>query len=404
MPRDIAKYQSIVKRDYEIVAGPDWPSYAQFQTHKNIPSFVYDEIDTMLPGKETFDNPAFCVLPFYGFEIPTKTPCCLLPPNYNIEQIQTEMLQGIRPNACNSCWRLEDAGIKSDRLLKNETLDFYFNRDLKKLFDDCVNNKNIINHYKIDTSNICNSTCITCQSQFSSAWAQLERKNKVVPADYWKITPDEVDELIDYKTAQSIGFRGGEPFLSDTNFYILEQLLKHNNDQCFINFTTNGSSEISSYQKDILSKFKNVNFCFSIDGVDKIFEYLRYPLKWETLENNIRYCRENNIIIGASYTISNLNILYHEQTVNWFNQNQIPFLRILVEQPRYFRPSALSQNIKNQIINNTNNLEIQAIFNTHTEQDDNDFEQFKIEIAKQDQWKGIQMKDYLPKFAQLLNG
>jgi hypothetical protein len=385
------------------VAGPDWPSYHEFTQHLNVADFVYDEIDAMLSDVQQFDPPTFCVFPFYGWEYPINKPCCLLPNGYDLESIQKEMLAGQRPQACNKCWMLEDAGLESDRKIKNATLDYYSQVDLKQLYQQAQEGQHQRVNYKIDSSNVCNATCITCSSHFSSAWAQLERKNNVKPSQTWFSKPNDVDSIIDYATAESIGFRGGEPFLSDTNFHVLEQLIAHGNTRCFISFTTNGSIELTDYQKNLLKQFTNVNFCFSIDGVGPVFEYLRYPSQWHKLQSNIDYCRQNNIMISASYTVSNLNILYHNQTEAWFKLNQIPFLINLVYNPGHFRIGALSQRIKNHISSLVTDPQILALLKSHTEQDELDYQEFKIQIAKQDQWKGLDLKDYLPALASLVD-
>ena len=78
-----------------------------------------------------------------------------------------------------------------------------------------------------------------------------------------------------------------------------------------MSFVTNGSFSLNARQKEILAKFKNLNFCFSIDGVGPVFEYLRWPLKWVDIENNISWCQANNVEFSVSYTLSNINLLYH---------------------------------------------------------------------------------------------
>jgi hypothetical protein len=213
----------------------------------------------MLTGPRKLDNIAYCVLPFFGIELPSKTVCCLLAKDYNIDLIKRNMLDGQRPTACQKCWNLEDAGFKSDRIIKNETLDFYFDQDLVQLFEECQQGKNTTVHYKIDTSNTCNSTCITCSSKSSSLWGQLENRNGINTSKNWSLTLDQVMPDINFKKAQSIGFRGGEPLLSETNFKILEKLREHGNTDCFINFTTHGGVKLTQQQKNILSKFTNIN-------------------------------------------------------------------------------------------------------------------------------------------------
>lgn len=395
------KYSYVTQTDYESIAGPDWPSFSVFQTHNDVPDFVYNEIRDMLKPPARFEHPSFCVLPFYGIEYPSNTPCCFLPQNTNRIQIQQEMLAGRRPDACNTCWRLEDAGITSDRMLKNEAANLY-HTNIETLFDQCVNQQSEIAYYKIDTSNTCNSTCITCNSSFSSSWAKLEKANDINPAPSWSIKPHTVDQQINYQTAKTVGFRGGEPLMSKTNFYVLEQLIKHNNTDCFVSFTTNGSVKLSSRQREILSQFKNLNFCFSIDGVGPVFDYLRYPLKFDTLVQNIQACRDIGIKPSVSYTVSNMNVLYHSQTVNWFNQNELKFIVNLVKYPKHFRPGALPKKVKQHIIQQ-NQIDLSFLLQDHLLNDDQDFEQFKAEITKQDAWKNIQLKHYLPELANLID-
>lgn len=401
---NLKKYQNISLRDYEAVAGPDWPSYTEFQLHNCVESYVYDEIDAMLAGPRILHNPAFCVLPFYGIELQNSqnTVCCLLPNNYDLDKIKSDMLSGQRPSACQKCWNLEDRGIKSDRQIKNETLDFYFDKDLHTLFDQCKEGKNFRAHYKIDSSNTCNSTCITCNSESSSLWGQLETRNGVTAKKNWTLQLDSFSNSIDFKSAKSIGFRGGEPLLSATNFEILENLIKHGNNDCFINFTTNGGVRLNQRQKDILSEFSNVNMCFSIDGTGPVFEYLRHPLRWELLVENIDHCRSNGIGISSSYTLSNLNILYHDVTTAWFDQNQIRYLVNPVYSPSHFRPSALPIEVKSCVLQTLKDSGISNLLINHSDQDEQDYKIFQQEIAKQDHWKNIKMHNYLPELCDLL--
>jgi hypothetical protein len=405
MNRDLSIYEQVTQQEYDIVAGPDWPTFEKFKTHQNIQQFVYDEIDTMLWNLVPFDNPGFCVLPFYATEWTIDnscTVCCRLPKIHDLDAIKSDMLAGRRSPYCGECWELEDAGLTSDRIVKNKTVDFYSKTDIQRLFDQCVAGENSTIHYKIDSSNICNATCITCGSNSSSAWAQLERKNGIIPIKSFALEEKKFSDSINYKTAVSIGFRGGEPLLSDANFEILEKLLEKNNTDCFINFTTNGSIVPSEYQKKILAKFTNVNFGFSIDGIGPVFEYLRYPLEWPKILETIDYCRKNNILISVHHTVSNVNLYYYNQNIAWFNSNNIDHMTNIVSIPSHFRPGALSESIKNTIIDQRVATNLHYLIDHHTSKDQADYEVFKLEIAKQDRWKNIQLENYLPEFAKLL--
>jgi len=386
------KYKYVTQRDYDTVAGPDWPSFVDFQQHVNIPDFVYNEIDQMLVEPVAFDHPSFCVLPFYGQEHPAGTACCLLPKNHDLKKIQEDMLNGVRPEACAKCWHLEDRGIKSDRQLKNETVDFYIDKNLQELFDDCKHARHKVIHYKIDTSNTCNATCVTCDSGSSSAWGQLQKKNQQPYNRNWSISLNKIDQNIDYNVAKMINFKGGEPLLSKTNFSILQKLILANNTECFVSFQTNGSITPTPDQEIILQHFKNLNFSFSIDGIGPVFEYLRYPLKWSDIEKNIEWCQQRNIMVSANYTLSNLNVLYHAKTQAWFAEHDIKYMINPVYDPAWFRPSALPGRVKDCI---------DLDFINHHD-DDKNYMIFRSKIVQQDAWKNISMRDYLPELADLL--
>jgi hypothetical protein len=389
------KYDYISQVDYEAVAGPDWPSYEVFCQHKDVKNSVYDEIDSMLHRPRPFDHPSFCIVPFYSKELIGQhvQVCSLMPDKSNVSLVKKAMLDGSRPSACDACWNLENVGTyQSDRQIKNAWFDYFMNKNLSDVLEECNQGKNTTVLYKIDTSNTCNATCVTCGPDNSSSWTQLLRKNKQSPVKNWQIKPSVAHQRIDYHTTKGIIFRGGEPLLSETNFHILEQLVLANNTDCHISFCTNGSVTPSEVQATTLKKFSNLNFSFSIDGIGPVFEYLRYPLKWNKLEENIQWCRDRNIDVSVNCIVTNLSVFYLDQTIAWFDANHIPYRISHVIKPEWFSPKVLPYDIKKKInfafeeCNRVPDLLVQ----------------FREKIAEQDSWKGINMRHYLPELADLL--
>ena len=396
-------YSWVTRSDYELVAGTDWPNWESFQAGQNVPGSVYREIDDMLSQDTEFKSKSFCVLPFYGREYPSNSVCCLLTSDANLDKIKKDMLLDIRTPACSACWKLEDAGILSDRLIKNKTLDYYADTSLSVLYDQCVKAENKTVLYKIDTSNTCNATCVTCGSNSSTAWGQLENRNGMTPRKAWRIKPALTHDWINFDSATNILFRGGEPFLSDTNFYILEQLIAHNNTNCFVSFVTNTSFNLTSRQIEILDQFPRKNFCFSIDGVGPVFEYMRFPLKWDKMLANLAFCREKNIDVSVSYTVSNVNLLYHDQTVAWLQEQNIPYITNLVTYPKYFSAFNWPKYLVPAVLDQISDPALVQMITSNTQHSDQLFNVAKKELAKQDKWKNIKIDDYLPKLADLLH-
>ena len=351
----------------------------------------------------------FCVLPWFGREInwnQREKHCCLLPDKYNIEKIKAEMLEGIKPVECKKCWNLESQGLKSDRQLKNSTLDWAWNRDLQFIKQDAEQGKNSILMLKLLTSYTCNATCVSCSDLSSSSWSQLNhRMNPTIPIQRSTFVDIElIKQKVNFKELKMLSLQGGEPLYEKKNFELLEHLLELGNNTVFLSMVTNGSVALTDQQKKILSKFKNMNFCVSIDGTGPVFEYLRFPLKWQDLLDNLTFFRQVTDNVSSNYTLSNLNVLYHNQTVEWFNQNKILYSNNPIYWPTWLQPRALPQHIKQHLKNMLSEVDFRTYIGTeHTDTDQQNWGKFLLQINKQDTAKGIKWQEYLPELAELTN-
>jgi hypothetical protein len=352
---------------------------------------------------------SFCVLPWFGREFywqDNETHCCLLPKKYDVEKIKTAMLSGERPTECQKCWKLEDQGLQSDRQLKNATLDWYWNRDLELIKKDAELGLSKIVMVKLMTSYTCNATCVSCvDHNSSSSWSHLKHKmNKSIPIESYNfVNINELKKKVDFGELKMLSILGGEPLYEKKNFELLEHLLEIGNDSVFLSLVTNGSVTLTDRQKTVLSKFKNLNFCISIDGTELVFEYLRFPLKWNDLIANLNFFREITSNISASYTLSNLNILYHTRTVKWFESNDIPYSNNPVYTPTWLQPRALPVHIKSLLKQQLSTADFNMyIGDNHTSTDQANFERFLFNISQQDLAKNISIKDYLPELHSML--
>lgn len=351
----------------------------------------------------------FCVLPWFGTEfnwMGHQSHCCLLPDSYNVEEIRAKMLAGERPSACQKCWNLEDQGIRSDRQIKNEALDYYWDRDLEFIKQDVALGNFQPRMLQMMTSYTCNAACATCGPGASSTWSQLERKSnrfiELKNKSYQYIDLDQVKHQVDFKELKTMNLLGGEPLYEKRNFELLEYIIDLGNTDLFLSFVTNGSVALTDRQKAVLSKFKNLNFSISIDGVGNVFEYIRYPLKWNDLNDNLKFFREVTDNISTSYTISNLNVLYHNQTTEWLSSQGIVFHANPVYNPKHFQTRSLPASVKTVLKNTLNDNDYRAYVGEHTEIDDANFLKFVIEIKRQEQLKQIKLQDYMPKLFELI--
>jgi sulfatase maturation enzyme AslB (radical SAM superfamily) len=334
----------------------------------------------------------FCVLPWYSLELPANSPCCLLPKNTDIVQVKKDLLTGIKSTACVKCWTIESRGEKSRRQLENEFLDYKLDRDLELIKQDCVAIQISPLVYQITTSNLCNQACVSCNSKASTKWAEIEKRMGIAPTQLTELDLKNID--IDYSTARRISLLGGEPFFDPATFTILENLVKHKNTDCFISIVTNGSIKLSQSKLDLLSKFTDLNICISIDGVGPVFEYMRWPAKWPTILDNIEKFKKITKNISISYTISSLNVLYYQQTVNWFQSQNLRYNHNIVTHPEWLSFDSMPTELKQLLAGN----EFATSWLTVTGKEIS-LKDYQEKIYAQDRAKRINIKDYLPEIS-----
>jgi hypothetical protein len=337
----------------------------------------------------------FCVLPWYSIELPGRLPCCLLPTNTDIVQLKTDLLAGIKSKSCSKCWTIESTGNQSRRQLENQFLDYKLDRDLDQIRQDCIDNKNKTLLYQLTTSNLCNQACVSCGSRASTKWADLERKNNLPTNKFQKLNIAALN--IDYQHMRRLSLLGGEPLFDPSTFKILQNLVDKNNTDCFVTLVTNGSISFNSVQTELLKQFTDLNICVSIDGVGPVFEYMRWPGRWKKLIKNLKYYLEITPNISVSYTISSLNALYYDQTVEWFNTHGLRYNHNLVETPNWL-------SVKNMPVEFKKLLKNHIFFKDYCTitGDETLLTTIVHQVQCQDQLKKISIRDYMPEVAKLI--
>lgn len=344
----------------------------------------------------------FCVLPWYSREIlkPSlvELPCCLLKDNFNLEQVKKDLLAGVQTPACSACWTIESSGQQSRRQQENIFLDYKLDQDIEKIQQDCVNGTNETLMYQIRTSNLCNQACVSCNSFFSTKWAEIEKRMSLTPQPLLQTDLDHAQ--INYQKAKRISLLGGEPLFDPKTFEILENLIANKNTDCFISLVTNGSITLTPKQINLLNSFSELNICVSIDGIGSVAEYMRWPCKWDKIISNIGQYRSIAKTVSVSYTISSLNALYYNRTVEWFNQNNLSFNHNIVESPGWLNLKYMPKVLK-QYLHKEQNF-ISSFCNISGAE--LPIETVLRHVDKQDIAKKIKMQDYMPEVWQLLTG
>lgn len=276
----------------------------------------------MIAKEKVNESKAFCIMPwihFHAWPNGKVFPCCLADSSktyadtkeesiikiMNSEQFKTlrlRMLQDLPSEECNRCYDLEKFGIHSLRKSQN------FGRSAKN-WNSVLETKpdGSIDTFKlkymdIRFSNICNMKCRSCGPECSSLHAQ-EYADKKHTREHLKIwfNMDSIvvncnhdgkfmEKLKPYlNDVEEVYFAGGESLITPEHYELLDHWISKKKTNIRITYTTNFS--IFHYKNknvlDYWKNFENVIIYASLDGDNKVAEYLRKGTEWSEVEKNV---------------------------------------------------------------------------------------------------------------------
>jgi hypothetical protein len=188
----------------------------------------------------------------------------------------------------------------------------------------------------------CNAACVSCGSDFSSLWGLLDSRKHNTDSTAFKYQQLTIhsdlllQKLIDHvpmDQLRTVFILGGEPFFSDTHLKLLEHINSVHTDlsKLTVIYKTNGSVYPDKDHQKYWHLYKKVIISFSVDSVGEQFEYLRWPLKWNKVEQVIdQFVRltDSNIKLSFTNTISPLNLLYWADLEEWV-KTRVPENKLL---------------------------------------------------------------------------
>jgi hypothetical protein len=231
-------------------------------------------------------------------------------------KLREENQAGVASKECSTCW---DQEKYTGRSLRTSSIEYYH--------DSLHAPYQVSGLQQLDwnVEPICNAKCIICSSYHSSAWAAEDQK---FDPDYAlpirtasRARSNSIIDAIDFSTLKRVYFNGGEPVLSQDPELILQRLADSGSlETTQIAFNMNGSCMPSDQMIALLKQAARVNVFFSIDGTEQQFEYIRYPLKWNTVKDNIDKIMQlgvNEVCMATSLGIHNLHIA--QRTQDWWH-------------------------------------------------------------------------------------
>ena len=242
----------------------------------------------------------------------------------NLRQIRKELMNGEWPLACANCKDSEEIGVRSMRTIWNDGLS-----NCNIPISEYVDPKDI-RYLDLTFSTKCNSKCMTCSKDLSDFWE--EEYNKI-----WRISENQQQKpnriCIDQSTAkklvnefpniEAIALIGGEPTISEEHVSFLDEFITTGRSKNIrLSYVTN----LTGITEELIEKWRHfgqVHLSVSIDGFEKVNEYIRYPFKWSKIDSHIKMFLsmvkdsiENHVDGKTRFSIGLSN------TVSLFNANQ----------------------------------------------------------------------------------
>ena len=241
----------------------------------------------------------------------------------NLKKIRKDLSNGVWPLACQNCKNAEDNKVASMRTIWNNELP---STPIAEVMDPLD-----VRYLDLTFGTKCNSKCMTCNLDLSDFWEEEykihypETRDRVI--NRVSISVETAQKLIDtFPNVQHISFIGGEPTISDEHIEFLKMLIVRGKSKNIgLSYVTNLTG-VTEELLELWDKFYRVHISVSIDGFDKVNEYIRYPFKWSKTENSLKtilkLCQEHTdshkYTMGLSCTHSVYNAIQAPDLIEYF--------------------------------------------------------------------------------------
>lgn len=200
-----------------------------------------------------------------------------------LKVIRRQFLAGEWPASCVACKVRHEEGYISHKDYFFATLKRY---DLVESVDLVGDDPPLLN-LDLSFSNLCNLACRMCSSQYSTKWISIDQHLAQEGHEYRSTVDQELNgRESDLETVKSIEqsfgslrfitVKGGEPLLAKNFIPFLQSLDKRGHSSNIdLTIVTNGTVAPNEELLSLLAKFKKVVLSISVDGVGRLFNYIR---------------------------------------------------------------------------------------------------------------------------------
>jgi organic radical activating enzyme len=310
-----------------------------------------------------------------------------------LKQVRLDFMKGQFPEQCKRCQIEKSSGNRSrdewetikhrDILTKDQAIK-------NTLPDGTINDPKILS-LDLRVGNQCNLRCTMCFPGEATKWYKdyeeitqektfwvdgKEYDLNIKNADFdWVRSEQKVNSLVNHaQYIDKIKFGGGEPLLIKHCTELVKRLADAGHAH---HIEIEYSSNLTVFPDElweVWKQFKEVKICCSLDAHGEANEAIRYPSKWEKVEQSLNMLDEtpDNITVFTSSTISMLSYEHWADLLLWLDSKKFKkinsqaynfsashpvynpkYLNIAILEDRDF--NAITNSMKKKIMNSTSN-------------------------------------------------
>jgi len=342
--------------------------------------------EAKLSDREKFllnDSKYFCTLPWthlHAYPNGAAYPCCLAKHEHPIgslkentikelwnsndmKDIRKNMLSEQPSKQCTKCYEQEEHGWTSMRNSGNIHFGHHVDKVKETTADGHYDDVNMI-YWDIRFSNLCNLSCRSCGSMFSSNWYDDQVALWGKP-DHAKVTyagttkMDAYDQLVEYlPVVEQVYFAGGEPLIMEEHYKILKELIRLGKADTVrliynTNFTRQAYKDLNVF--DYWPEFKDVSVGASLDAMGPRAELMRNGTKWADVEHKretmLKKCPNVDFYISPTVGIFNYShvIDFHN---DWMEKGFVKEGDLnlnMIQDPLHYRIDVITPKMKREV-------------------------------------------------------
>lgn len=325
-----------------------------------------------------------------------------------LKQIREQHQQGEWPQGCARCQIEEQHGVLSKRQLDQ--------RRWRPYYDSYDFDHGGPITAALAFGNVCNLKCMICGPYASSRWQEEYARVYDIPIRSERLDQEAMVSAVLAAAPNLIHLdvSGGEPMLSHVDAQ--QRLLAHyiesgQSSSIGLHYTTNATVFPDASWWQLWQHFREVDVQLSLDGVDKRFEYLRFPANWKQVLDTVEgYQRStaNNLRLSVSHTVSALNVAYLPEFLDWCHRMQLPEPWLgRLHAPAYLRPSVWPEYARHEIavtLRQSSHPSLLQWANMLESNDDSDqFDDFVAYVARHDRYRNLDYAELFPDMAGYLD-